>query len=171
MSFFSFFYFYSSVFVYFFFFFFKQKTAYEVRIRDGSSDVCSSDLLGTDVAARNGIRAVPVDRPFRERPDVGFVEALEPGLAERRGRAQLAGAKGGQRPARRLNGFGDPFESVGQRYGRGEADQLDSEAGQCRDARGLLEYARQISIAAELETGCRDHRPTTLPPLRRWRQF
>src|SRR3546814_18305456 len=27
------------------FFFFKQKTAYELRISDGSSDVCSSDLL------------------------------------------------------------------------------------------------------------------------------
>src|SRR3546814_10043601 len=27
------------------FFFFKQKTAYEVRISDWSSDVCSSDLL------------------------------------------------------------------------------------------------------------------------------
>src|SRR3546814_2049670 len=29
----------------FFFFFFKQKTAYEMRISDWSSDVCSSDLL------------------------------------------------------------------------------------------------------------------------------
>src|SRR3546814_1484807 len=28
-----------------FFFFFKQKTAYEMRISDGSSDVCSSDLF------------------------------------------------------------------------------------------------------------------------------
>src|SRR3546814_17841498 len=28
------------------FFFFKQKTAYEVRISDWSSDVCSSDRLG-----------------------------------------------------------------------------------------------------------------------------
>src|SRR3546814_11992236 len=28
------------------FFFFKQKTAYEMRINDWSSDVCSSDLLG-----------------------------------------------------------------------------------------------------------------------------
>src|SRR3546814_18917801 len=28
-----------------FFFFCKQKTAYEMRISDGSSDVCSSDLL------------------------------------------------------------------------------------------------------------------------------
>src|SRR3546814_10439936 len=30
--------------LYFFFFFFKQKTAYEMRISDWSSDVCSSDL-------------------------------------------------------------------------------------------------------------------------------
>src|SRR3546814_3189385 len=29
----------------YFFFFFKQKTAYELRISDWSSDVCSSDLL------------------------------------------------------------------------------------------------------------------------------
>src|SRR3546814_6613310 len=29
-----------------FFFFFKQKTAYEMRISDWSSDVCSSDLRG-----------------------------------------------------------------------------------------------------------------------------
>src|SRR3546814_1845009 len=31
--------------VWFFFFFFKQKTAYEMRISDWSSDVCSSDLF------------------------------------------------------------------------------------------------------------------------------
>src|SRR3546814_4528194 len=30
----------------FFVFFFKQKTAYEMRISDWSSDVCSSDLRG-----------------------------------------------------------------------------------------------------------------------------
>src|SRR3546814_17664006 len=30
------------------FFFFKQKTAYEMRISDWSSDVCSSDLLRDD---------------------------------------------------------------------------------------------------------------------------
>src|SRR3546814_4446500 len=30
----------------FLFFFFKQKTAYEMRISDWSSDVCSSDLVG-----------------------------------------------------------------------------------------------------------------------------
>src|SRR3546814_20235390 len=31
-------------------FFFKQKTAYEMRISDWSSDVCSSDLVGAAVA-------------------------------------------------------------------------------------------------------------------------
>src|SRR3546814_7768171 len=37
------------VFVFFYVFFFKQKTAYEMRISDWSSDVCSSDLYGTFV--------------------------------------------------------------------------------------------------------------------------
>src|SRR3546814_7598079 len=41
----------------FFFFFFKQKTAYEMRISDWSSDVCSSDLR-----ARHARRS---DRPRR----------------------------------------------------------------------------------------------------------
>src|SRR3546814_3941653 len=37
-------------------FFFKQKTAYEMRISDWSSDVCSSDLLGkSDVVTGSGI--------------------------------------------------------------------------------------------------------------------
>src|SRR3546814_19695722 len=34
-----------------FFFFFKQKTAYEMRISDWSSDVCSSDLIAEDTIA------------------------------------------------------------------------------------------------------------------------
>src|SRR3546814_20063042 len=35
-----------------FFFFFKQKTAYEMRISDWSSDVCSSDLVDKQDVAR-----------------------------------------------------------------------------------------------------------------------
>src|SRR3546814_6593083 len=50
-----------------YFFFFKQKTAYEMRISDWSSDVCSSDLghgnIDTAVAA---IRKGAVD--FIEKP-------------------------------------------------------------------------------------------------------
>src|SRR3546814_18403817 len=34
-----------------FYFFFKQKTAYEMRISDWSSDVCSSDLNGRRIDA------------------------------------------------------------------------------------------------------------------------
>src|SRR3546814_1039923 len=34
-------------------FFFKQKTAYEMRISDWSSDVCSSDLVRANRAAAN----------------------------------------------------------------------------------------------------------------------
>src|SRR3546814_6280863 len=48
------------------FFFFKQKTAYEMRISDWSSDVCSSDLLlrGGDVATV-AIEDVERDRDAR----------------------------------------------------------------------------------------------------------
>src|SRR3546814_15096439 len=47
------------------FLFFKQKTAYEVRISDWSSDVCSSDLhaalldRGDELAARSERKVVP----------------------------------------------------------------------------------------------------------------
>src|SRR3546814_2672921 len=37
------------------FFFFKQKTAYEMRISDWSSDVCSSDLPRSVIPAKAGI--------------------------------------------------------------------------------------------------------------------
>src|SRR3546814_15464585 len=42
-----------------FFFFFKQKTAYEMRISDWSSDVCSSDLLQGDAGDRAHDLAAP----------------------------------------------------------------------------------------------------------------
>src|SRR3546814_2194741 len=44
------------------FFFFKQKTAYEMRISDWSSDVCSSDLLGVLVAGADPGIADPHER-------------------------------------------------------------------------------------------------------------
>src|SRR3546814_7508318 len=45
-----------------FFFFFKQKTAYELRISDWSSDVCSSDLSGSGKATSNHLAQVMFDR-------------------------------------------------------------------------------------------------------------
>src|SRR3546814_7759776 len=44
------------------FFFFKQKTAYEMRISDWSSDVCSSDLLPAP-AARTPCHAPALQAP------------------------------------------------------------------------------------------------------------
>src|SRR3546814_19694822 len=70
----------------FFFFCFKQKTAYEMRISDWSSDVCSSDLS-------YGVSSIEE-----------LLEALEPQTRSGRGR-------GGGRPVilvngRRISGFG-----------------------------------------------------------------
>src|SRR3546814_10350752 len=52
------------------FFFFKQKTAYEMRISDWSSDVCSSDLLpksvGFDEAAAVMLKGLTVQYLFRQ---------------------------------------------------------------------------------------------------------
>src|SRR3546814_3457267 len=53
----------------YFFCFFKQKTAYEMRISDWSSDVCSSDLafkLLTKARADPSLRAA-LDSQFRKR--------------------------------------------------------------------------------------------------------
>src|SRR3546814_20109693 len=58
---------------YVFFFFFKQKTAYEMRISDWSSDVCSSDLdeihqLGLSEVARikKGMEEIKNQVGFKE---------------------------------------------------------------------------------------------------------
>src|SRR3546814_6200046 len=47
-------------------FFFKQKTAYEMRISDWSSDVCSSELLGTTVWRSLGVVKYGVPRNIVE---------------------------------------------------------------------------------------------------------
>src|SRR3546814_6096437 len=49
-----------------FFFFFKQKTAYEMRMSDWSSDVCSSDLGHV----RRGRLLLLVEDPRHLRPEV-----------------------------------------------------------------------------------------------------
>src|SRR3546814_5005395 len=59
-----------------FFFFFKQKTAYEMRISDWSSDVCSSDLFENHPDLRRiltdyGFQGHPQRRDF---PLTGYVE-------------------------------------------------------------------------------------------------
>src|SRR3546814_19489040 len=51
-------------------FFFKQKTAYEMRISDWSSDVCSSDLNAQPGRGRRAHRAAPPRLPAGNRQPV-----------------------------------------------------------------------------------------------------
>src|SRR5213594_2557552 len=102
-----------------FFFFFKQKTAYEISVRDWSSDVCSSDLeRPPQVEAAAG----DVDREAGQVPEGAVLE--EHPRADHRERGGVAGGHverlevavlevvlhGGGRGARRLEG--DPAHAV-----------------------------------------------------------
>src|SRR3546814_7622242 len=90
------------LYVYFLFFFFKQKTAYEMRISDWSSDVCSSDLhpgvaqgrlpprdhelhrcarrRGQDVQLQDQRAAAPRPRAEAVRGPEGLDQADQPGV-------------------------------------------------------------------------------------------
>src|SRR3546814_19832580 len=66
-----------------FFFFFKQKTAYEMRISDWSSDVCSSDLDVPDrvLAGRHAADVVVQRHGLRFAVALGGSESQELGAA------------------------------------------------------------------------------------------
>src|SRR3546814_14486187 len=61
-----------------FFFVFKQKTAYEMRISDWSSDVCSSDLIGFSNKETGSVSAPrrTVLLADRRRSDIGQLNAV-----------------------------------------------------------------------------------------------
>src|SRR3546814_3138196 len=67
------------------FFFFKQNAAYELRISDWSSDVCSSDLLGIGVG-EDDPRLFGIGKPLR----VPCVDQLGPRSLARLGRVDHA---------------------------------------------------------------------------------
>src|SRR3546814_1748229 len=65
-----------------FFFFFKQKTAYELRISDWSSDVCSADLASDQVGKLAGQAIAGMDgvadvRPVEARDDQAVTRDAE----------------------------------------------------------------------------------------------
>src|SRR3546814_1907732 len=77
--------------MFFIFCFFKQKTAYELRISDWSSDVCSSDLDEDDAAVR---RTQEAPREHRHRGyGLRFARAIRPVHG---GRARLVAQGPGQ---------------------------------------------------------------------------
>src|SRR3546814_13695367 len=84
------------------FFFFKQKTAYEMRISDWSSDVCSSDLLRRLAPRDDGCRAVegPLAEGAGQAPPriFGQPRLLRKGLSRRRRGACRACRRAGAAP-------------------------------------------------------------------------
>src|SRR3546814_6102040 len=86
-----------------FFFFFKQKTAYEMRISDWSSDVCSSDLAGVEEVERHEERreqAQRVDVVVRRQPRHADAQQARDQAgdegADKVINAELVGDEGGQ---------------------------------------------------------------------------
>src|SRR3546814_2573489 len=84
--------------LYFFILFFKQKTAYEMRISDWSSDVCSSDLFAPAVHRRHAVAA----RGAQQTQQYGFGlviamvgEREHLGFGELRAKRGIAGGAGG----------------------------------------------------------------------------
>src|SRR3546814_3995960 len=79
-----------------FIFFFKQKTAYEMRISDWSSDVCSSDLAALAALARRG------ETGEGERVDVAMLDVSVAALANQEMNYLVSGAtptrKGNKHP-------------------------------------------------------------------------
>src|SRR3546814_1388443 len=83
-----------------FVFFFKQKTAYEMRISDWSSDVCSSDLL--EALGRPGDRGAGIEqrRQFGQHAGervTGYHDQHDAGTAHRAGQVAVVGQRSEER--------------------------------------------------------------------------
>src|SRR3546814_4667288 len=102
------------------FFFFKQKTAYEMRISDWSSDVCSSDLLDQRGGAVDDVRdlaVVDLARGADQRGLFGRGADEEPRI-DRDAMPADAGAGRQDVDARVAVGEADHFRSEERRVGK-----------------------------------------------------
>src|SRR3546814_8847427 len=106
------------------FFFFKQKTAYELRISDWSSDVCSSDLA---LPSRIGLMLDMTLRDIERILDFEAFVVIEPGLTPLE-RGQL------------LNE--EQFMQMRQEHG----DDFDAAMG----AEAVFDLLRTIDLQAEM---------------------
>src|SRR3546814_10597115 len=85
--------------IYYFFFFFRQKTEYEMRMSDWSSDVCSSDLY--QPRDRHAVALEPFELGLvgRPHPRLALAPALQAHLVKQY-LAELLGAADGEGLAR-----------------------------------------------------------------------
>src|SRR3546814_11124092 len=125
---------------YYLFFFFKQKTAYEMRISDWSSDVCSSDLfimmgyMNTETASS---LTIPTTKTVLAalKPGQRHIQALPPGSGDAWWLADLARASrktvvvlcadplAAQRLAEEVLLFAPDLRGIGRASGRGRVCQ------------------------------------------------
>src|SRR3546814_5779372 len=114
--------------LFFIFFFFKQKTAYEMRISDWSSDVCSSDLTVIDLFQPGPQPGIEVVQPV----DLGGVQFAEELVAAGAMPAfELAFALGGIGPAideRNAQAHADTLQGLGTVGGAVIDDQFAAHA-------------------------------------------
>src|SRR3546814_8279047 len=106
-----------------YFFFFKQKTAYEMRISDWSSDVCSSDLREP--------RGNPADFTGDQ-----FIAEDRDDARQRAHPAQAFAARSFAAPAHRL-GPGEGADDRGERFGQHNAGR----------AAGTLDHSEIHAVA------------------------
>src|SRR3546814_12229097 len=126
----------------FFVFFFKQKTAYEMRISDWSSDVCSSDLHDDRILVR--LDVVALADAGRHEPEA-LVERL---------RAPVAGP---HLEGEVLGSLVDAAPSEGEQ--QPGAELVAVPAGVDRDGRDVpvLEHAHEPSVAHAIgRASCRE---------------
>src|SRR3546814_14077174 len=107
------------------FFFFKQKTAYELRISDWSSDVCSSDLAPTVVATNPPADAqIALPQPFLSitfDQDMFVAAAGQAGPVLNPAYYSLVGAATGERAARSVT-YDTQTRTAHVRFGTLSAD-------------------------------------------------
>src|SRR3546814_11518837 len=109
-------------------FFFKQKTAYEMRISDWSSDVCSSDLVTSKSQQRNGA-AETADHFGRHRAEASVQHRIG-------------------RPSQRAGGGGEVAEGVARVEGK-RAALGDQDGGAGKDPGGAGEMAPAQPLARQ----------------------
>src|SRR3546814_4717631 len=101
------------------FFFFKQKTAYEMRISDWSSDVCSSDLQTfqkLSAALLEHLDLVDADAPPEQSDEDGSQDENEEGEDEQEGDEDQDS-----------KGEGDQSVDTRQQQDKGDGEERDSE--------------------------------------------
>src|SRR3546814_6743509 len=125
-------------------FFFKQKTAYEMRISDWSSDVCSSDLVKGFIsfAGKSGVRGRVVSR------EGSLVsQALLAGIVGGFGRGFSANANGifsGQVGANGQREALSPTDILAGGFGQGAGEAADTVS------RYLIERAEQYQPVVKI---------------------